>query len=91
MPQRWKPKGGSEYLITEVTLEEATKGEAYLKSLVDAATPSIEANDDYDREYIIGWGLYWDGELTDEEELCKEIGADYSNIVCDIRNKVKAA
>lgn len=90
-PQYWKPKGGSEYLIAEITLDEAVRGEAYLKSLVNTAAPSIEANDDYNHEYIIGWGLYWDDELTADEEMCKGFGNDYSNAVCDIRNKLKAA
>lgn len=63
----WKCKGGTEYQIATLTIADALKGAKYLYNLVEAA--KLNHSDDYTQEYVIDWGLYWDGEQTVDEEI----------------------
>jgi len=63
----WKCKGGTEYQIATLTIADAMKGEKYLQGLVDAA--ALNNFNDYTQEYVICWGLFWDGEQTADEEI----------------------
>jgi hypothetical protein len=80
-PQYWKAKGGSDYLVAELSVEDAMKGPQHIQALVNAALPRIESCDEYWHEYVIDWGLYWEGELTHDEQMYADFGEDYSRIV----------
>jgi hypothetical protein len=63
----WKAKGGNDFLVAELTLEQAQRGRAYLENAVECARPYIEANGPMYREHLIGWELLAPGELTEFE------------------------
>lgn len=63
----WKPKFGSDYLVAELTLEQAQRGRDYLANAVACAKPYIEADNVMYREYVIGWVLLAPGEMTEYE------------------------
>lgn len=58
-PQYWKMKGGSEYKILNVDLN------ADLDRVVKAA--GVETDNDYCREYIMGWSVEADDYLSEFE------------------------
>ncbi len=58
-PQYWKSKGGSEYKITNVDLN------GDLDAAVRAA--GVERNNEYCREYILGWSVEADDYLSEFE------------------------
>jgi hypothetical protein len=89
-PQYWKNKGGIDYHVADVTVEEAMRGEAYLQGLADAARPLVERSDDYAQVYVLGWSLYWPGELTSDEQDAKEYGYGDGSPT-DIRQAVREA
>jgi hypothetical protein len=80
-PQYWKAKGGQDYLVAELSVEDASKGEAYLQGLVDASLSQMESNNDYWREYVLGWELFPEGKLTYMEGLYADHGDDPSRVV----------
>lgn len=55
-PQRWKMKGGSEYMITDVP------GNIDYQEVVDMA--GVEKNNDYVRESILDWSIEEDGYMS---------------------------
>lgn len=61
---RWKPKGGSEFVIAELSLEDAAKGYTFLRGLVEAAAEKINYRDDMFDCWMIDWELLGEGELT---------------------------
>ena len=68
----WKAKGGIEVLVASLTIEEASMGPAALQARVDAARCIVECQGDEFERQIIGWNLYFAGELTPDEKLCVE-------------------
>jgi hypothetical protein len=72
----WKNKGGSEYLIALLTIEEASRGQEYLQDLVNIAAPKIEGqwSPGYSEERVLGWSLYFGDELTEDEKSDAEYG-----------------
>jgi len=89
-PQYWKAKGGQDYLITEVSVEEAMMGPHYLQILVDNQKSTIECDDHSWQESIINWGLYWEGELTYDEQMYADFGEDYSQVVKPVGRELVA-
>lgn len=65
----WKPKFGSDYLVAELTLEQAQRGQEYLANAVACAKPYIEADNAMYREHVIGWHLLAPGEMTESERM----------------------
>jgi hypothetical protein len=60
-PQYWKAKGGSTYLVKEVSYQEAADlGQTGMRKLVDEASTALTRRDDYSEEYVIGWELVED-------------------------------
>jgi hypothetical protein len=85
-PQYWKNKGGMDFLVAEVSIEEAMRGERYLAGIVSRARPSFEKADDFTEIYTLGWALYWPGELTrDERDEVEFDGALRYSIPEDVR------
>jgi hypothetical protein len=80
-PQYWKAKGGTDFLVAELSVEDAAKGEAYLQGLVDASLSQMECDDYAWREYVLGWELFQEGQLTYMEGLYAEHGDDHSRVV----------
>jgi len=80
-PQYWKFKGGFEYLVAALTIEEASKGHAYLQKLVMDRAEEFTSNDDYTHEYILGWELFWGDELTPMEKLYSDYGDPVDRVV----------
>ena len=73
-PQYWKSKGGSEYLVAELTLSEIQAlGEAGIDALVEEARPVVEQNDEYATSYVIDHNLYFGDEKTPDEEMYEEM------------------
>jgi hypothetical protein len=68
----WKASS-DEYVVAYITLSEAAKGETYLYNTYvlpnqdNISVKSFSENYDY-AEYITGWSLLFDGELTWHEE-----------------------
>jgi hypothetical protein len=63
----WKFKGGSEYLVAELSLAQAQRGREYLENIVAAARPYIEVDNPMFRSELIDWTLLAPGELTGYE------------------------
>lgn len=60
-PQHWKAKGGSEYaLVKGFTLEEMQRCDTDRMVEELSRMKKIECDNDYYREYIIGWDWYTD-------------------------------
>jgi hypothetical protein len=59
----WKPKGGSDYLVKNLTSLVLTT----IRDLVDAVRPQIEQDNDYFREHVIHWEVVADDYLTEFE------------------------
>jgi len=59
----WKPKGGSDYLVKNLTSLVLTT----IRDLVDAVRPQIEQDNDYFREHVIHWEVVADEYLTEFE------------------------
>ena len=55
-PQRWKMKGGSEYMVTDVP-----NNIDYASVVVMA---DVEKNNDYVREYIVEWSILEDDYMS---------------------------
>jgi len=73
-PQYWKSKGGSEYLVATLSLEEIqVLGEAGIDALVEEARPVVEQNDEYAHSWVIDHSLYFDDEKTPDEEMFEEM------------------
>ena len=60
-PQRWKMKGGGDYMVKI----DSSEG---LKELVESYRPKIEQDNDFYREYIIDWEVVHDDYLTPFEK-----------------------
>ena len=60
----WKPKGGSDYVVKNLTSLALTT----IRNLVDSVRPQIEQNNDAFRESIIGWEVVADDYLTQFEK-----------------------
>jgi hypothetical protein len=67
-PQRWKFKGGSDYMVAL----DAVKNDAFFdkkcQMIVDGVRGQIEENSPYYKEYIIGWDIVADDFLTEFEQ-----------------------
>lgn len=61
---RWKYKGGNEYVIKNVN----TKNETAIEELIKKAESRICHDGPGSREYILGWELVGDEELTPYEK-----------------------
>ena len=59
----WKAKGGNDYVIENVTVTDRKT----LRDMVKRAEYQIECDDEYFREWIIGWSLESDDYLTSFE------------------------
>ena len=59
----WKPKGGSDYVVKNLTSLALTT----IRNLVDSVRPQIESDNDAVREHIIGWEVVADDYLTEFE------------------------
>jgi hypothetical protein len=68
----WKAKGGIEVLVATLTIDEASMGQSALQALVDVARNIVECQGNEFERRIIGWNLYFAGELTPDEKLCVE-------------------
>lgn len=60
-PQYWKAKGGNDYVIKNIT------NFGNLTELVMSVRSSIESDNEYFREHIIGWEIVSDDYLTEFE------------------------
>ena len=60
-PQYWKAKGGSDYVVRNVTANQATE-------TVMAVRGQIEQDNDAFRESIIDWSIVSDDHLTEFEQ-----------------------
>jgi len=60
-PQYWKAKGGSDYVVRNVTANQATE-------TVMAVRGQIEQDNDAFRESIIDWSIVADDHLTEFEQ-----------------------
>lgn len=66
----WKAKGGTEYLVAVIPLSEAVKGSAHInETYVEPVLDRIEIDNPMCRCQFIGWELYFEGELTENELL----------------------
>ena len=63
-PQYWKNKGGNEYVVMDVDPN------ANMEEVVAAAIVAgdIAYSDNYSEQYVIGWEVTEDGELTYDEK-----------------------
>lgn len=59
-PQRWKMKGGEDYMVK-------INSSSGLQDLVESFRPKIEQDNEFFREYIIGWDVVADDFLTQFE------------------------
>jgi len=59
-PQYWKSKGGSEYVIENISVADALSG----SDLVDSVRDLIESSDEGSQEYIIDWVIVDDVDVT---------------------------
>jgi len=59
-PQYWKFKGGSTYVVENVSVSSAMS----VKDIVREIRPLIESNSEGFQEYILDWGLYDNDEVT---------------------------
>lgn len=77
-PDYWKPKGGSEWAVKELTLKEVVDL-AYtgLQAIVHAAQGTIEQNGDMFKSFLVDWELYAPGESTPDEWNYQE----YSGVI----------
>lgn len=65
-PEHWKPKGGDEYIVTDVP-QNATRGAlGVIVSLAKQAF-ACERHDDYFHEYVVGWKAQPDGTMSQWE------------------------
>jgi hypothetical protein len=71
-PQYWKPKGGSEYVISRKLTFNESLDTKLVDALVAEATKHLNRSTDYSREYVIDWYFIQDGELTAEEKQWME-------------------
>jgi hypothetical protein len=55
-PQYWKNKGGSEYVATTLTINEALDSD-YVKQVAQDYTPYVEHSSDYSSEHVISWNI----------------------------------
>ena len=58
----WKPKGGCDYVVKNV--DECDM----IDVIVDRARPHVECDNEYYREYILGWSIVADSYLTEFEQ-----------------------
>lgn len=69
----WKCKGGTEYLVASISLEEAVKGQEYLEqTYIIPAQAKVRRYDWYYEEWPIDWSLLAPRELTYDEKLQQE-------------------
>lgn len=66
----WRAKSGSDYLVAELTLEQAMRGRDYLANAIACARPYIESDGPMIREWIASWELLAPGERTEREDQC---------------------
>ena len=59
-PQYWKFKGGSTYVVENVSVSSAMS----VKDIVREIETLIESNDEGFQEYILDWGLFDNDEVT---------------------------
>jgi hypothetical protein len=62
VPQYWKAKGGSDYVVKNVTKFDQ------LFDIVAAVRGSVESDNDYFREFIVDWSVVSDDYLTEFEK-----------------------
>lgn len=75
-PGYWKPKGGSEYLIATLSLEEVVElGQSGMSRMVRDASTEFERKNCYVEEYLLDWVVLAPGELTEDERLEREYGS----------------
>jgi hypothetical protein len=62
VPQYWKAKGGSDYVVKNITKFDQ------LFDIVESVRGSVESNNDYFREFIVDWSVVSDDYLTEFEK-----------------------
>ena len=86
-PQYWKNKSGSDYVIADLTIDDITQiansGNSLddvVSHLIDVYSDEIEEDNDYYYEFVIGWELLEENELTEFEKFQVEY---YTGSDCD--------
>ena len=57
----WKPKGGSDYVVKKINVNKVTE-------TVMGLRPQIECDNEFYREYILGWEVVANDYLTEFEK-----------------------
>ena len=75
-PQYWKAKGGSEYYVAQISVQEAAiLGQKGLAAIVYAACAvHIAINNEYFQEFVLNWELVDDDHITEYEKEQIEFG-----------------
>tara|TARA_B100001564_G_scaffold42068_1_gene30233 strand:- start:287 stop:598 length:312 start_codon:yes stop_codon:yes gene_type:complete len=60
-PQRWKFKGGNDYVVLNVDINNPA-------NVVDTVSDQCEENNEYYKEYILGWEIVADNWISDYEK-----------------------
>lgn len=60
-PQYWKAKGGSDYVVRNIDVNRAA-------DIANWAAGQIEKDNEYFREYVLGWEVVADDFLTEFEQ-----------------------
>ena len=60
-PQYWKAKGGNDYVVKNIDINRAS-------DIVNLCTGQIEQDNEYFREYVLGWEVVHDDFLTEFEK-----------------------
>lgn len=60
-PQRWKAKGGHDYKVLNVDVNN-------IESVIDSVMSRVTENNDYYREYVLDWSVEQDDWLSEFEQ-----------------------
>jgi len=63
-PQYWKFKGGHEYKISVDWDKDYEWADVYAGRIIDEVVPTIGENNEYFKEYVIGWTIEDDNYLS---------------------------
>ena len=66
-PQRWKFKGGNDYMVALDDVKVDNFFDKKCRIIVDGVLNQIEENNEYYKEYILGWDIVEDDFLTEFE------------------------
>lgn len=83
-PQYWKMKGSGKEFVVPISIDKVLElGRAGIQAIVDNVGERYNIATNYSREYVIGWTLLEDAELTVEEKMCKEMNDDGYGVMLD--------